>query len=75
MTSEYVTLANTHKKGKGPKYLKTVGVLLCQCSLSNRAQEGIGCASDTLRQWPMKGKTRSRNRWGESQNTVPTWSL
>ena len=59
---EYVTLTNTHKKGRGPKYLKIVGVPLCQCSLNNRAQEGISCASDTLREWPMKGKTRSRNR-------------
>lgn len=62
MTHEYVTLTNTHKKGRGPKYLKIVGVPLCQCSLNNRAQEGISCASDTLREWPMKGKTRSRNR-------------
>ena len=61
MTNEYMTLANTHKKGRGPKYLKIVGIPLCQCSLSNRAQEGISCESDTLRQWPMKGKA-GKNR-------------
>lgn len=41
MTIEYVTLTNTHKKGRGPKYLKIVGVPLCQCSLSTEPKKGL----------------------------------